>query len=79
MEDKEMAARLQDQQQQATQTKKFRSPARVLAACFQKSRDQWKQKYMSLKTELKRAQVRVYDVTKSREQWKQLAKKIKSR
>ena len=28
---------------------------------------------MSRKTELKRAQVRVYDVTKSCEQWKQLA------
>jgi len=68
-----MAARLQDQQQQSTQPKKFRSPTRVLVAFFQKSRDQWKQKYMSIKQELKRLKVRVYDVTKSREHWKQLA------
>ena len=49
----------------------FRSPARVLAAFFQQSRDKWKQKYMDLKTELKRFKVRVHDVSKSRDCWKE--------
>ncbi len=32
----------------------FRSPVRVLASFFQKSRDKWKQKCLDAKTELKR-------------------------
>ncbi len=31
---------------------RFRSPIRILARCFQRSRDNWKQKYMELKSEL---------------------------
>lgn len=47
-----------------------RSPIRVLAACFQKGRDNWKQKYMDAKTELKRFKVRVADVCQSRDAWR---------
>jgi chromosome segregation ATPase len=49
----------------------FRSPVRVLAAAFRKSRDQWKQKYMDAKAELKRFKVRVADVSHSRDAWKE--------
>ena len=51
----------------------FRSPARVLAGCFLRSRDKWKRKYEGLKSELKRYQVRVHDVTQSRERWRDKA------
>ncbi|VAX38712.1 hypothetical protein MNBD_PLANCTO02-2623 [hydrothermal vent metagenome] len=66
-----MTTHLQVQLKLSTQTKKHRSPKRVLVTFFEKSRDKWKQKYMSIKTEFKRLKVRVYDVTKSRDQWKQ--------
>ena len=51
----------------------FRSPVRVLAASFLKSRDNWKRKCMDVKTELKRFKVRVSDVAKSRDAWKDKA------
>ena len=51
----------------------FRSPARVLAGCFLRSRDKWKRKYQDLKSELKRYQVRVHDATQSRERWREKA------
>jgi peptidoglycan hydrolase CwlO-like protein len=51
----------------------FRSPVRVLAAFFQKSRDQWKQKYMDAKADLKRFKVRVADVSNSRDAWREKA------
>jgi hypothetical protein len=52
---------------------RFRSPKRVLAGCFLRSRENWKRKYKALKSELKRYQVRVHDVTRSREQWREKA------
>jgi uncharacterized protein YdaU (DUF1376 family) len=52
---------------------KFHSPVRVLAAFFKKSRDQWKQKCLEAKTELKRFKVRVADVSKSRDTWREKA------
>ncbi len=52
---------------------RFRSPVRVLASFFEKSRDQWKQKCMDAKTELKRFKVRVHDVSKSRDAWREKA------
>jgi len=51
----------------------FRSPARVLAGCFLRSRDKWKRKCKDLKSEVKRYQVRVHDVTQSRERWREKA------
>ena len=52
---------------------RFRSRPRVLASCFLRSRDNWKRKYKDLKSELKRYQVRVNDVTQSRQQWREKA------
>ena len=51
----------------------YRSPARVLADWFRKSRDNWKRKYMDLKEDVKRFKVRAYDLEKSREHWKEQA------
>ena len=44
-----------------------------------RSRDNWKQKYMDLKTDHKRLQNRVNDVTKSREEWRDESKQYKDR
>jgi uncharacterized protein (DUF3084 family) len=52
---------------------RFRSPVRVLARSFQRSRAKWKQKYRELKDEFHRLQVRVHDTCESREQWKERA------
>jgi uncharacterized protein (DUF3084 family) len=51
----------------------FRSPMRVLARSFQRSRAKWKQKYLDLRAELQRLKVRVHDVSESREQWREQA------
>lgn len=45
----------------------------ALARWLEKSRDAWKRKYMDLKAEVHRMNVRVADVLKSRERWKQRA------
>ena len=52
----------------------LKSPVRVLARFFRKSRDNWKGKYQRVKQEFKRLQVQVCDVRQSRETWKQRAK-----
>jgi len=51
----------------------FRSPMRVLARSFQRSRANWKQKYLDLRAEVQRLKVRVHDVNESRAQWKDQA------
>lgn len=56
----------------------FRSPVRVLAAFFQKSRDQWKQRCLDAKSDLKRFKVRVADVSKSRDAWREKAEASQS-
>ncbi len=52
----------------------LKSPVRVLARFFRKSRDNWKGKYQRVKREFKRLQVQVCDVRHSRETWKERAK-----
>ena len=52
----------------------LKSPVRVLARFFRKSRDNWKGKYQRVKQEFKRLQVQVCDVRQSRETWKERAK-----
>ena len=52
----------------------LKSPVRVLARFFRKSRDNWTGKYQRIKQEFKRLQVQVFDVRQSRETWKQRAK-----
>jgi hypothetical protein len=50
---------------------RFRSPVRVLARSFQRSRARWKQKYRELKEAFHRLEVRVHDTCESREQWRE--------
>jgi len=57
----------------------YKSPAWAQRWFLKRSRDNWKQKYMELKTECKRMKNRVNDVTKSREQWRQENKELKAR
>ncbi len=58
---------------------KYTTPARVQAWFLQKSRDNWKKKYMELKADTKRLQNRVNDVSKSREQWREETKEQSQR
>ena len=48
----------------------YRSPLRVLVDWLRRSRDNWKQKYLKVKAEIKRFKNRAYDLEKSRERWK---------
>ncbi len=52
----------------------YSTPARVQAWFLRRSRDNWKNKYMDLKSDEKRLQNRVNDVVKSREQWREECK-----
>jgi len=52
---------------------------RIQAWFLGRSRDLWKRKYKELKTEAKRLQNRVADVTKSRERWREEADQLRSR
>ena len=60
----------------------YTSPPWAQRWFLQRSRDNWKKKYMGLKTDTKRLQNRVNDVNKSREKWcdeaKQLAERVQS-
>ena len=55
-------------------TRKFRSPTRILVRSFRMSRDNWKEKYQELQKKLKRLQVQAYDACKSRDSWRERAK-----
>ena len=57
----------------------YSTPHRVQAWFLKRSRDNWKKKYMELKTDSKRLQNRVNDVTKSREQWRDETKELSQR
>jgi SMC interacting uncharacterized protein involved in chromosome segregation len=57
----------------------YTTPHRVQAWFLQRSRNNWKQKYMELKADQKRLQNRVNDVSKSREQWREDAKQTTQR
>ena len=48
----------------------FKSPVRILARFFQSSRDNWKQKYVDLKAEIKRYKNQAADARRSRDAWK---------
>ena len=58
---------------------KYTTPARVQAWFLHKSRENWKKKYMQLKTDAKRLQNRVNDVSKSREEWRDETKELTQR
>lgn len=57
----------------------YKSPASAQRWFLKRSRDNWKKKYMGLKTDAKRLENRVNDVTKSREKWCQEAKQLTER
>jgi chromosome segregation ATPase len=57
----------------------YTTPARVQAWFLRRSRENWKRKYMGLKSDAKRLQNRVNDVTKSREQWRDENKLLNER
>ena len=54
----------------------YTTPARVQAWFLLRSRENWKKKYMDLKSDTKRLQNRVNDVTKSREHWREDNKEL---
>ena len=58
---------------------KYTTLARVQAWFLHKSRENWKKKYMHLKSDAKRLQNRVNDVTKSRKQWRYETKELTRR
>ena len=57
----------------------YTTPARVQAWFLERSRRNWKRKYMELKTNEKRLRNRVNDVTKSREKWQNETKQMGQR
>lgn len=57
----------------------FKSPPRILARTFRRSRDRWKAKCMAAKTEIKRFKNQASDARRSREQWKDKAVALESR
>ena len=54
----------------------YKTPRWVQAWFLRRSRDNWKRKYMQLKTDSKRLQNRVNDVCKSREEWRDETKEL---
>jgi SMC interacting uncharacterized protein involved in chromosome segregation len=57
----------------------YTSPPWAQRWFLQRSRDNWKKKYMQLKTDSKRLQNRVNDVSKSRKQWCDETKRLNLR
>jgi chromosome segregation ATPase len=57
----------------------YTTPARVQAWFLRRSRENWKRKYMDLRTDAKRLQNRVNDVSKSREQWRDESNLLRER
>jgi chromosome segregation ATPase len=56
----------------------LKSPMRTLVRFFRRSRDNWKQKYMDVKTEIKRFKNQAADARRSREQWKAKAESLQA-
>ena len=57
----------------------YTTPPRVQAWFLHRSRENWKKKYMEQKSETKRLQNRVNDVSKSREHWRDETKQVGQR
>lgn len=60
-------------------TVEYKSPSWAQRWFLKRSRDNWKKKYMELKTDAKRLENRVNDVTKSREKWREETKQLTER
>jgi hypothetical protein len=61
------------------ETREFRSPQRKLVRFFERSRDQWKRKYLAAKQRGKLLANQVRAVEKSREQWRDQAEAANQR
>ena len=59
------------------QSKSFRSPWRVLARSFEKSRDRWKAKYTTLQERIKAFRTEIRDLKRSRDRWQLKAEEFK--
>jgi SMC interacting uncharacterized protein involved in chromosome segregation len=57
----------------------YTTPARVQAWFLRRSRENWKRKYQQLKSDAKRLQNRVNDVTKSRQHWRDRTEEFSQR
>ena len=55
---------------ETTNERKYRSPNRILARSFRLARDKWKQKYMDVRAELKRARQLATERGDSRDRWR---------
>ncbi len=56
----------------------YKSPLRKLVKFFEQSRDQWKEKYFTQKTQVKQLQNRVRYLEKTKQEWKQKAQTLKA-
>lgn len=56
----------------------YKSPLRKLVKFFEQSRDQWKEKYFTKKTQVKQLQNRVRYLEKTKQEWKQKAHTLKA-
>ena len=52
---------------------RFKSPIVKVAAFFEKSRDQWKEKYQTVKAEVRSIKHQIRAIEKSRRQWRDRA------
>jgi septal ring factor EnvC (AmiA/AmiB activator) len=58
------------------ETPSYRSPARVLARFFEKSRDLWKAKYKELQQRIKAFRTEMRDLRRSRDRWRAKAEAL---
>ena len=58
------------------ETPSYRSPWRVLARFFEKSRDLWKAKYKELQERIKAFRTEVRDLRRSRDRWRAKAEAL---
>jgi septal ring factor EnvC (AmiA/AmiB activator) len=61
------------------QSASYRSPWRVLARAFEKSRDRWKEKSMALQGRIKAFRTEVRDLRRSRDRWQAKAEALRRR
>ena len=57
----------------------FKSPLRILVRSFRSSRDNWKQKCLRTKKDIKRFKNKAADSVKSRDQWKRKFEQLQAR
>jgi septal ring factor EnvC (AmiA/AmiB activator) len=57
----------------------YRSPWRVLARFFEKSRDLWKAKYQALQERIKEFRTEVRDLRRSRDRWRAKAEALEKK